>query len=277
MKNIFQFCFGTKKKGGILFFLIFIGAGSTCQVLNIDRATDEDTTGKKKWLISAIFNLSSDKQKNNLIDISSNLELDRVFKNKYVLTTLFQNDALFNGGSSIQNEGLMQARYLDKETRKNSIEGVVQYQWNGVWGMEYRKIAGANFRHKIIDKKQVNIYSATGFFYELERWNWKGVKDESLIPVNAPDIYKDRLRFNNYLKLAWKPSDKIDVAATSYLQFQLNNNFFKPRWFFDSNIYFNVEKHIGFTIHWDHIIDDDRPVPIDNFYYSFSFGVQLKY
>ena len=58
---------------------------------------------------------------------------------------------------------------------------------------------------------------------------------------------------------------------------RLNNYFTSPRWFFDSNLFFTVNKHLEFTIHYDHNLDTYRPLPIDYYYYSISTGINIKF
>ena len=69
----------------------------------------------------------------------------------------------------------------------------------------------------------------------------------------------------------------IDFVGASFVQFPINSHFTTPRWFFDSNLFFTVNKHLEFTIHYDHNLDSYRPLPIENYYYSVSTGVNIKF
>ena len=198
------------------------------------------------------------------------------FHNNYSLISIVRNDAIFNGKSSIQNEGQMQLRFRDLDKRKYSYEGYMQYQWNGAWGMEYRYLIGSNFRMKFLEEKKSDLYIGLGIFKEWERWNWSGVKNVP-IPNNAPLINVGVYRLNTYSKYSIKLSDQVDISAISYIQFPLNQKILNPRWYFESNLYIQASKHINFLIHWDHIYDSYRYVPIDNFYYTFSTGIQLSF
>jgi len=262
-----------------LFFLftafIFIPCMLFAQVLNIDREVIADSL-KKNYSFAGTFFFSSDKQKNNLLDASVNLEFNRIFKNKYVFVSLFRSDAVFNGDQMIQNEGMCHLRYRDNDHRRFSTEIFAQYQWNGAWGMIYRNLFGTNFRLKIIEKDNIDCYGAVGGFYEFEKWNWKGVKAE-LIPLEATNINRGLWRLNTYLKASGKLSKNMDISTTSYLQFPVSQEFFQPRWFMETNLFVTASNHLTFVIHWDHIRDLNRVVPIDDFFYSFSLGIQLNY
>ncbi len=248
---------------------------SFAQILNIDREVGLDDSILHKMAFVGSLSISSDKQKNNVLDLSSNIEIDRFFSNNFVLLGIVRNDAVFNAKKAIQNEGQLHLRFRDMDKRKISMEEFVQYQWNGGWGMEYRILGGINLRMKFLEKRKSDLYAALGVFHEWEKWNWNGVKDEYL-PVNPKNRFSNKFRFNNYLKYSVKLSDMVDFSAITYVQFPLAGKFFQPRWYVEANLYLAASKHINFVVHWDHIIDRLRVVPIDYFFYSFSTGIQMN-
>ena len=257
-----------------LLFFILLTPAINAQVLNVDRELTHDSTRKNYDITANIF-LSSDKQKNNLIDFSTNLEYDLYLKNKYVILAFFRNDAVFNGTQMIQNEGLSHLKYRDNDHRSVSCELFAQHQWNGAWGMKFRFLSGANLRLKFIEKDNLDIYGALGTFYEIEKWNWNGV-NKNLVPQNASDIQRDIFRLNSYIKLSRKLTHHIDISAISYLQFPLNAFFSHPRWFVDANMYIAATDKLSLVLHWDHILDSYWVVPVDNFFYTFSMGLQVN-
>jgi hypothetical protein len=245
------------------------------QVLNIDREVGSDTV-KKKWEFVSGLSISSDKQQRNLFDMNSNLELSHNTAKQRVLFLILRNDAILNGKSTIQNEGMIHVRLRDRDTRRFSTEEFMQYQWNGAWGMKYRYLVGSNLRVKWLDKKTFDLYTGTGVFKEWEEWNWSAVK-ESLLPSILKNRRRDLYRMNNYVKVSSKIAETVDFTTTSFLQFPLAGNFWKPRWYVESNLYLNASKHMNFLIHWDHIVDTKQLVPIESFYYSFSTGIQFNF
>lgn len=267
MKHIFQ--------SVCLITLLFGPFLSSCQILNTDREGIEDSVFKM-WQFTGGLTLSTDKQRSSLFDISSNLELYRNFTNKYFIVGQVRNDAIYSGKSQIQNEGQLQLRYRDNDTRRHSFEPFTQYQWNGAWGLEHRYLLGSNLRMKFFEERKSDLYTAVGVFREWERWNWSGVKKVP-VPDNAPEIESRIYRLNTYLKYSIKLSDRIDLSALSYVQFPLSGNFFMPRWYFESNVYVAAGRHFNFVVHWDHVLDRRRLVPIDQFFYSFSTGIQFNY
>jgi hypothetical protein len=262
------------KKALIIPFITLISISASSQILYLDREKGEDSV-RKKINFTGDLTFSSDKQKNNILDLSAQLELDRFYQNKFCLISLFKNDATFLGKKTIQNEGFFHIRYRDQDTRRISAEEYLQYQWNGSWGMEYRILAGANMRNRWIDNSKFDVYTGIGLFQEWERWNWSGLSDNLNTPDKTP-VNKTLCRLNSYAKISAKITENVDLALMSYLQFPVDEYFFKPRWNFESNVYFRAGKNFSFLIHWDHILDNNRVVPIQSFYYSISTGLQFN-
>lgn len=264
-------------KKTILIFLFIISNASctTAQILNIDREIEIDSIHKKReTYINLSFN--TDKLKKELIDLSVKLESDLFFKNNYVLIALYSNDVTLNGSEFIQNQGYLHLRFRDNEKRKYSSESFIQYQWNGALGMKYRQLIGNNLRFKILEKNNFDFYSGIGLFYEKEQWNLNGT--EITADPNQPDLFNRQLfRINSYFKTAYKINDNLDISAISYLQFPLNSNVLNARWFFDLNTNLKIGKNSNCVIHWDNTYDNYRLVPISNYYYSLSIGLQFKF
>lgn len=257
----------------ILFLFFLLPTVLCAQVLVIDREFSSDSLSKK-YILSGTFSYNSDKQKNNVTEFNSNFEYDRIFSNNYAFVSSIKNDLTGNGADLIQNEGVIQLRYRDNDTRKFSPELFLQYQWNGAWGMQNRFLQGINLRERWIEKKGFDFITATGVFREAEKWNWDGV-NENLIPSDANVIEKDLYRFNTYIKSGIQLAKNVDFSAMTFLQFPLNEDFAKPRWFWDCNLNFNMSRNLNFQIHYDHMFDSNRVVPISNYYYSISTGIQI--
>jgi hypothetical protein len=257
----------------ILFINAFLALNS--QVLNIDREIGNDTTFKG-IRASFNFNFANDKQKRNLLDFTNSSELDLFLKNNYLFIFLSKTELSLNGIQVLENNGFFQLRFRDNDSRKAAADVFTQYQWNGIQGMEHRAIFGSNLRLRWLEKKQSDLYTSIGVFYEYEKWNpflgaYAFEKDSLSI------IYRNLVRLNTSAKFAFKITKNIDFAGTTYVQFPLNTYFTSPRCFFDSNLFFTVNKYLGFVIHYDFNFDTYRPLPIDNYYYSFSTGVNLKF
>ena len=144
-----------------IFVFYLLSSNIYSQVLNIDREGVENEI-KKKWISSADLSLSSDKNKLNLLDIASKIEIANFLKNNYMFIGMLNYNITMNGNEVIQNEGYAQIRFRDNDKRKISNESFLQYQWNGTLGMEYRKLIGSNVRFKILEKSDIDLYTGTG-------------------------------------------------------------------------------------------------------------------
>jgi len=192
-------------------------------------------------------------------------------KNNTIFIFLGRTDFAFNGNAALENNGYFQLRFRDNDTRLVYPDIFIQYQWNGVQGMEYRALVGANARIKWFKKNNADLYSKFGFFYEKEKWNpflaaYNFSKDSVEI------VFRDLVRINTSLKIAKKIGSIVDFAMINYVQFPANKFFLQPRWFLDFNLNIQFAKHWGFVVHFDHTYDSYRVLPIDNYFYSLSFG-----
>ena len=245
------------------------------QVLNIDREGSEDTIPKKiKGFFG--FSFSSDKQKKNLLDFNNTSEINYFFSKNYVGLFLAKTDLALNGKNINENNGYFQFRIRDNDTRKVAPDVLIQYQWNGILGLNDRSLGGLNARFKFLENRKSDLYIGLGAFYEVENWN-PFISAYAYSNSNVQSkVHREMFRLNMMAKFALKISKNIDFAGISYLQSPLNSNFSKPRWFFDSNLNFIVNKHISFNIHYDHNLDLYRALPIENYYYSLTTGIQIN-
>jgi hypothetical protein len=259
----------------VLFFSCFFFVTTQAQILNIDREIGNDTVFHR-FRASFNFNFSNDKQKKNLVDFSNVSEVDMFLKNKYLFILLAQTELALNGVQALENNGFFQFRFRDNDSRKVAPDIFTQYQWNGVQGMEHRTLFGTNARFRWLEKKKSDLYTSIGVFYEAEKWN-PFLSSYAFQKDSLQIVYRNLFRINTSAKFAFKITKDIDFAGTTFLQFPLNSHIGSPRWFFDSNLYFSVNKHLGFTIHYDHNFDTYRPLPIDNYYYTITTGINIKF
>lgn len=75
---------------------------------------------------------------------------------------------------------------------------------------------------------------------------------------------------------AIKLGKSIDFYGSTFVQFRLNAHFRSPHCFFDPNLNLNISKYWSFILHYEHNFDDFRTLPIDQYYYAMTLGIQLK-
>lgn len=255
---------------------LFLLNTAKAQILNIDSELKDSMDKKRYLLISGTF--SHDKQKRSINDLTSGIEFVQKLKNRYALVLVGQTNVVLSGKEIIQNEGYFQWRYRDPDLRKTSMEGYVQFQWNGLWGMEKRALAGANIRQRILDKKSGDFYVGMGGFYETETWNYKGVEDASKIPLNPEAVTFNRFRINTYFKTAKKLFKNCDVVAESFIQANATSIINNPsiRWFMLGKINYQLSEKFLLTLNYDHIYNQSPPVPIKRMYSGYSLEMNIK-
>lgn len=264
----------------LIFLILFISIftpDSLGQILNIDREVNDSMTKNWYGLISGSF--SKDKQKTDIQDFNLYTESVIKLKDGMAVTYVGQIDATVSGKDILQNEGFFQCKRRDLDRKKNSFECYIQYQWNGAWGMKSRALSGLNLRKRILELKGYDLYFGVGTFYQREIWNYNGVEDFSLIPVNPKDILDRQLRYNTYLKGAIKLTSKCDLVCQTYFQSNAMSTFTNPnfRWYWSSEIVYNISDNwmLGFT--YDHTFNQKNPVPINKLYYGYLANLSLKF
>jgi hypothetical protein len=248
------------------------------QILNIDRENGQDTI-KRKQSLSINLNFSSDKQKKNLLELASRTEYDRFFKKDQLLICLLNTDASYNGKNILENNGYFQMRLRNNDSKRIAPDYFIQYQWNGIWGLQNRALAGCNARFKFWDDKTDDLFMSIGAFYEYEKWNPK-LSSYAFGGVDTSIIFRHIPRLNFSAKTAVQLKKGIDLSVITFLQFPMNDafaHFGKPRWFLDMNFNFEVNKHLAMVLHYDQNIDYYRPLPIDIFFYNLQLGFLLNW
>ena len=180
-------------------FLIFFILFSYGQVLNLDRENGVDSINKR-FHFSLLGNASNDKQKNDLITFNTNTEFDFINTSKMMLILLSQIDIQFNGERVLENNGYLQVRYRDNDTRHFAPDFFVQYQWNGVWGLKQRNLYGVNLRARWWEKRTSDLYTSFGIFYENEFWSTKLAGYSYTTDQIQANIKRDMFRLNTTVK-----------------------------------------------------------------------------
>lgn len=251
----------------LLLFVFFVQWTNIAQVLNIDRELERDSVQKKHSAVLD-FSFSSDKQKRNIIEFTQQSEVAMKLQKNRILIFLSHTDMVINGAAVLENNGYLQTRLRDNDSKRVAADYFLQYQWNGVVGLENRALAGINARFRFWDDHSDDLYSSLGIFYEYENWN-PNLANYAFENIGLQPVNRQLFRTNFSLKTAIQISDQIDFSAISYLQFPINagsTNILNPRWFFDSQIHFQLSQHLDFHIKYNHNLDYLRPLPIDSFF-----------
>lgn len=262
----------------ILLIASIIALQMKAQILNVDRENGQDSIPRKQ-LFSWNVSFSSDKQKKNLLELTNIAEYDRFLKKDRLLVMLLNTDASFNGKAILENNGYFQMRLRDNDKKRVAPDYYMQYQWNGIWGLQNRALAGCNARLKFWDDKTDDLFMSIGVFYEYEKWN-PNLSSYAFGGTSTSIVYRQIPRLNFSAKTAVQLKKGIDLSAITFLQFPMNDafaHFTQPRWFLDMNLNFEINKHLSMVLHYDQNIDYYRPLPIDLYFYNLNLGFQLRW
>ena len=263
----------------IFLFILFSTAilqQSYAQVINADRNVVSDSLHPKRPKGLLGISASADKQKKNLVDVSSSADFSFFLPAKHVAVLLMRNDLTTNGSDIIQNSGMFHLRFRDNDSRTIYPEAFFQFQWNGVLGMEGRTLMGGNARWKVIHENEHDLFIGLGLMSENESWNFNGVPQDR-IPITKPErITVHRLRLNHYIKWAWKLSSKTDFVLFNFLQAPSSAVLY-PRLASNASVNFNPTSLLGFSIVFDSMYDTRPVVPIDKYYYSLKASINLSF
>jgi hypothetical protein len=244
------------------------------QVLDADR-TKPDSSAKKLNCVIGITG-SIDKQKKNLVDGATSVDLSNNIFNNHIIIFKGTFDFTTNGNEFLQNSGYLHLRFRDNDTRLLSPEYFIQYQWNGLLGMKGRKLVGTNLRWMVLDRTYKNdLFLGLGVMYEDEGWNYKGVNS-----ITDYSLYNDttvqKIRINQYIKCAFSIGNNIDFVLSNFIQSDIKN-IFKPRISTNVAINFQLHKHFGLSINSESMYDLNPVVPIDKFIYSTKLQLNIKF
>ncbi|MFM1893638.1 MAG: hypothetical protein RIQ90_804 [Bacteroidota bacterium] len=264
-----------KLKQGVTTIFCSLLITANAQILTVESELYRDTTSGKKIGATLSLAFSNSKQRKNLLDFSSRGEFDVYFKNRYALIFLGRTDATYNGKTVLQNNGYLQIRYRDQDSRKFSLEPSLQAQWNGIQGMEYRFLTSLNLRMRWLTRPKANLYTGLGTFYEMERWN-PLLGGYAFAMGDSSIILRNMFRLNLTSKYTLQLGTFVTWTGMTYVQFPINQHFNTPRWVFDTQFLFKLNKHLSFTINYNHNLDFFRPLPIDPYFYATSSGIRIS-
>jgi hypothetical protein len=263
-------------RANFLIILLLVAAPKllVAQILNVDRTAGNDTTPKRFRTVIALA-ASADKQKKDLVDVSSSADLTCRLSHKIVGVFKLSTDLTTNGEDVIQNAGFMHLRFRDDNARKLYPETFGQYQWNGVLGMEQRILGGVNLRWLAADKESNSMVVGIGLMYEHEKWNFNGVPDiqnADTLPVQTADNF----RVNQYVKWSYRVASNTDFVLANFIQCAAAD-FSKTRIASNVAINFRFFKWLGFSVNYDSVYDFKPVVPISKYYYALKGQLNFEF
>ncbi|HOI86342.1 MAG TPA: DUF481 domain-containing protein [Lentimicrobium sp.] len=234
LKYISAFIFFT----GILFITFTVSA----QVLNIERERIKtDTTG---WSGSANISLNLFSNTKRFTEIG--IDVHAQYKtSRSLYLALSDYEVIRSESSDFSNKGMQHLRYNYKITDIWILEAFGQAQFNKVLNLNFRGLAGAGLRVKMIGEDKLRLYGGMAYMYEYEE------------PLESPIEHNHRL--SNYLSVSSKPVKHFNVVNTIYFQpridffadYRVSNNL---------DLIFKISSRLSYALALEFVMDN-RPLP----------------
>ncbi len=257
-----------------LLIFSFSVIGSPGQILHTESfSVILDTTKRIKGSVVPDFRFQNLKEDffafENTSDISFRIKKSAITIANKIELSKYGNEVLLSGG-------FLYIEYRKFFESKFILEPFSQFHWSEARGLEFKYAGGLNLRYRAHSSNTMGLYIGVGPFYEYERWNYDGVKDE-LIPMNAVVQESENIKLSTYLSLKWKTENNFDFDISLYHQSKWNAIFTSPRLASSSSIKYNFTEHLGLILQYQNIYDFKPLVPLDKLYNHIVFSVEVSF
>lgn len=232
----------------VVIFLFSSFHVSAQMILNAEALRVNMLKHKNDWSGRVVLSFNYTKNTNDIYTINSNLALGyNGGKNLWmIISNLNFNKA---EGVAFQNSGIQHLRYNRQLTKRFTWEAFLQGQYDGVFEIEFRGLAGSGVRFEMTqnnrksihgdkEKKQKSrIFVGSLIMYEYEKAS----------EVEANIIRRD-FRNSTYLSVSMFPTNQVTIVGTAYYQPRLDK-------LEDYRISSELNINIGFSSNTD---DDEQ-------------------
>lgn len=244
------------------------------QILNIDRKSPDSIPSKRTTIVASL-RASVDRQNRDLIHTSTAVDCAYLLRDSLVSVLKFSTNLTTNGSDIIQNSGFVHLRVRDDDHRKYFPEVFLQWQWDGILGMQRRILAGSNLRCMVHKSSKFDVFVGLGAMYETELWTYDAVSSIE-DPDDYPDVTTSKVRINQYVKTAFPITKRLDMVLANFIQSPVGNPD-KPRISTSVAVNYRLIHWLSLGLFYDGIYDFAPVVPIDNYYYSLSTRLNINF
>ncbi|PRY15782.1 uncharacterized protein DUF481 [Pontibacter ummariensis] len=251
------------------------------QILNIERfRPPKDSinylTGKA-GLSFSMFNRNAGKDNpNNYLQLTFNGDLAYISARHSYLLLNYYNYLLINYDSDelrnvVASTGYSHFRVNFFRNRRLSYEAFVQAQTDKARGLELRTLVGGGLRYALRKGKESTIYVGTGLMHEHEEWELPD--REEVIVVS------DLLKSTNYFSMKTKFNEHVSTEGIVYYQVGYDQDLeeLRNRVSGDISLVVKLTNKFSLVTSFSCIYEDEPIVPVTNFVYTISNGVQVSF
>ncbi|MCX2739228.1 DUF481 domain-containing protein [Pontibacter anaerobius] len=263
------------------FLLYFVSNQGQAQILNIERARMEQDSANyftgKGGLSFSMFNRNAGKDNpNNYLQLTFNGDLAYVSEKHSYLLLNYYNYLLVNYDSeelrnTVASTGYSHFRINVLRKKRLSYELFTQLQADKARGLEFRTLAGAGVRYRILKGENSSLYFGTGFMHEHEEWENPELEQKLIV--------SDLLKSTNYLSGKVKLNEQVSTEGIVYYQVGFDDNIdsFRNRVSGDLTLQVKLTNKFSFKTNFSCTYEDEPIVPVTRFVYAISNGIQLQF
>ncbi|MHA6249231.1 DUF481 domain-containing protein [Pontibacter sp. CAU 1760] len=261
--------------------LVFLSKSVDAQILNIEHSRVQKDSADyftgKAGLNFSMFNRNAGKNNpNNYLQLTFDGNVAYISKQHSYLWINYYNYLLVNYDSKEQRNTVASTGYSHVRTnlwyrRPLSYELFAQGQADKARGLDLRTLAGGGLRYRLLRTKQSVMFLGVGLMHEHEAWD---SPDEE-----AGVIVSDLIKSTNYLSLKTKLTEQVSTDAIVYYQTGYADAIQRFRNRVSGDITLQVKLTSRFSLRTNfNCVYEDRPiVPVTNFVYAISNGVQVAF
>lgn len=250
-----------------IFSLLFNSLVASGQILDSEEVVS-DTAGLKIEYAAEI-QVDVDRPIQFVVDIGASGEMKMIHPKHFFIIN-GNAGVSFVGAQQILNGGTAHARYRPLHSKRIHPEIFAQGQWDAARGMLSRGLAGANCRFSVLQKSNVSLVGATGFFYEHERWNAANLEMENAVDKTHTNSL---IKWNTYFRFVYRKSDSFMFKSTIFIQARPDALIRYPRLALLLGTTVNISDKFLLNIGWQLQYDFAPVIPIPNLYLQGSNGV----
>ncbi len=181
------------------------------------------------------------------------------------------------GDENIMSGGFVFVEYRRvMDTNKLLLEPYFLMLWQEIRSLDMKYAGGMNIRYRLFMNSEAGFFAGVGAFYEFERWNYQGVPDDIVAPIDfvAPEI--SSVRGSVYLSFKRRFGELFNLDLSTYYQ-PMFRNFDNYRFASSSEVTYYFNEYIGLALLYQNIYDPAPVVPIDKLFHDLSLGLTLSF
>jgi len=226
-------------KKALLFILVFSYSFIQAQIINTESL--RMVTDKTGWAGKVGLDVSLSKNTRSKFKVKNKIHLQYKIK-KHLF--IFVNKIGFEqvDDEDFVNKGVQHLRHNYKIKPRLSTEVFLQNQYNALYKIDFRELAGAGFRYKLTKFEKYKMYLGSLVMYEYEKTTSDFIN------------YNKDWRNSNYLSFSFYFTKNLSLISTTYFQPKLSN-FSDYRIAHQSAFKFKIAKNLSYKLTFNYSYD----------------------